>query len=58
MAGLQEATPSGWVVNRCSLKTHRVFDVDIRCRIRSVKNTQPVTMAISLPCRPLSDGSN
>ncbi len=31
---------------------------DIRRRIRSVKNTQQVTKAMSLPCRPLSDRSN
>ena len=31
---------------------------DIRRRIRSVKNTQEVTKAMSLPYRPLSDWSN
>ena len=58
MAGLQEATSSGWVVNRRSLKIHRVFKVDIRRRIRSVKNTQQVTKAMSLPYRTLSNWSN
>ena len=58
MAGLQEATSSGWVLHRRSLKTRRVFKVDIRRRIRSVKNTQQVTKAMSLACRPLSNWSN
>jgi len=58
MAGLQNATPSGRVVPSRSPNAHRVFGVDIRRRIRSVKNTQQVTKAMSLPCRPLSDGSN
>ncbi len=58
MAGLHEATPSGRVVYRRSSKTQRVFEVDIRRRIRSVKNTQQVTKAMSLPYRPLSDWSN
>jgi len=58
MAGLQEATSSGRVVNCRSLNTHRVFEVDIRRRIRSVKNTQQVTKAMSWPYRPLSNWSN
>jgi hypothetical protein len=58
MAGLQEATSSGRVVHRRSSKTQRVFEVDSRRRIRSVKNTQQVTKAMSLPYRPLSDWSN
>jgi hypothetical protein len=58
MAGLQEATSSGRVVNGRSSKTQRVFEVDIRRRIRSVKNTQQVTKAMSLPYLTLSDWSN
>ena len=58
MAGLQNATSSGRVAPSRSSNTQRVFEVDIRRRIRSVKNTQQVTKAMSLPCRPLSDWSN
>jgi hypothetical protein len=58
MAGLQEATSSGRVVNSRSSKTQRVFEVDIRRRIRSVENTQQVTKAMSLPYQTLSDWSN
>jgi hypothetical protein len=58
MAGLHNAAPSGRVVASRSPKTQRVFGDDIRRRIRSVKNTQQVTKAMSLPCRPLSDWSN
>ena len=58
MAGLQEATSSGRVVPSRSWKTQRVFQVDIRRRIRSVKDTQQVTKAMSLPYRSLSNWSN
>lgn len=58
MAGLHNAVPGGRVVPNRSSKAHRAFEVDIRCRTRSVKNTQPVTKAVSLPCRPLSDWSS
>jgi hypothetical protein len=58
MAGLQEATSYGRVVNGPSSKTQRVFEVDIRRRIRSVKNSQQVTKAMSSPYLTLSDWSN
>ena len=58
MAGLQKAEPNGRVVASRSPKAQRAFGDDIRRRIRSVKNTQQVTKAMSLPYRPLSDWSN
>ncbi len=58
MAGLQEATSSGRVMPSRSPKAFWAFGVDIRRRIRSVKITQQVTKAMSLPYRPLSDWSN